>query len=53
MQEKVGLRDDFSRTFDWHGAHTPKAGVTVNRLDYEISKTQFDNPLFEFRDLEK
>ena len=52
VQKKLGLRDDFSRTFDWHGAHTPKAGLTLNRLDYDVSKTQFDNPLFEFRDLE-
>lgn len=52
VQEKIGLRDDYSRTLEWHGSHTPKAGVTVSWLDYEITKTQFDNPLFEFRDLE-
>lgn len=51
-QKKIGLRDDYSRVFDWHGGHTVKTGAAINRLKYEVEKTLFDNPLFEFRDTE-
>lgn len=49
VQDKIGVRDDFTFFADWHGSHTFKTGLGVNWLDYEITKSLFDNPLFEFR----
>jgi outer membrane receptor protein involved in Fe transport len=53
QQKKLGVRDDFTKLFDWRGSHSVKVGTAISRLDYDVSKTQFDNPLFEFRDLEQ
>ncbi len=48
-QDKVALRDDLSYFTDWHGTHTFKGGVSVNWLDYSISKRTFGNGTFTFR----
>lgn len=49
QQDKIGLRDDVSWAFDWRGGHTLKGGVSLNWLDYKISKNTFENGLFEYR----
>jgi outer membrane receptor protein involved in Fe transport len=49
VQDKFAIRDDFSWLVDWHGSHSIKAGVTANWVDYDITKTNFANPFFEFR----
>jgi outer membrane receptor protein involved in Fe transport len=48
-QDKVGLRDDFTWSAEWHGSQVLKGGLSYNKLDYEIEKTLFPNGLFEFR----
>lgn len=48
-QDKIGLRDDVSWALEWRGAHTLKTGVSVNWLDYEVTKELFENGLFEYR----
>lgn len=48
-QDKIGLRDDFTFTTSWRGDHTVKTGLSVNWLDYAVTKSLFENPLFEFR----
>lgn len=48
-QDKIGLRDDVSYSLDWRGVHTLKAGVSFNWLDYEVTKTLFENGFFEYR----
>ncbi len=52
QQKKTGLRDDFSYLFDWHGAHTAKFGITLNSMDYDLSKAAYGNPYFEYRSRE-
>jgi outer membrane receptor for ferrienterochelin and colicin len=47
-QDKVGLRDDLSYFADWHGSHTFKAGVTVNWMRYNMTKSADGNPEFDF-----
>ncbi len=49
VQDKIGLRDDFSWALSWRGSHTLKSGAGVNWLDYEVTKNTFENGLFEFR----
>jgi hypothetical protein len=48
-QDRIGLRDDVSTALTWRGSHTVKAGVSVNWLDYKVTKNLFENGLFEFR----
>ncbi|MES1245374.1 MAG: carboxypeptidase regulatory-like domain-containing protein [Acidobacteriota bacterium] len=48
-QDKIGLRDDVSTSFEWRGTHTVKAGLSYNWLDYKVTKQTFENALFEFR----
>jgi len=49
QQEKIGLRDDLSWYTDWRGGHAVKTGVSLNFLDYTVTKQLFENGLFEFR----
>jgi outer membrane receptor protein involved in Fe transport len=49
VQDKIGLRDDFTFMPTWHGPHAVKSGVSVNWLEYEVTKELFANGLFEFR----
>jgi len=48
-QKKFGIRDDVSFYFDWMGSHSAKAGVVLNRADYDFSKRNDGNPTFWFR----
>ncbi len=49
VQERIGLRDDLGYYADWRGAHTLKAGASVNFMDYSITKLANFTPFFEFR----
>ncbi|MCA1563191.1 MAG: carboxypeptidase regulatory-like domain-containing protein [Acidobacteria bacterium] len=51
-QAKIGIRDDLSRYFRWHGDHTLKGGVVVNWADYNLTKLDTFNPRYEFRSRE-
>lgn len=48
-QDKIGLRDDFTVSTEWHGAQVLKTGLSINWLDYEVTKELFPDGLFEFR----
>jgi Carboxypeptidase regulatory-like domain/TonB dependent receptor-like, beta-barrel len=49
VQQRVSLRDDYSRFFNWRGSHSAKAGVVASFLNYDVTKLQFGNPVFRFR----
>jgi hypothetical protein len=49
QQDKIGLRDDLTWYTEWRGSHAVKTGVSLNFLDYEVTKQLFENGLFEFR----
>lgn len=51
-QEKIGLRDDLSYFFDWHGSHSVKVGVTYNAMSYDMTKWQTGNPEFDYAQAE-
>jgi outer membrane receptor protein involved in Fe transport len=48
VQERVSVRNDFSRFLKWQGDHTAKVGAIVSFLDYEVSKLFNGNPLFTY-----
>ena len=52
QQDKLGVRNDLSFFFDWHGGHSAKAGITANKADYDVKKYANFNPYFEFRSAE-
>ena len=49
VQERVSLRDDFSRFLKWRGNHTAKAGGIVSFLNYDVRKLFNGNPVFVYR----
>ena len=49
VQQRVSLRNDFSRFLKWRGDHTAKVGGIVSFLDYDVSKRFNGNPLFTYR----
>lgn len=49
QQKKIGLRDDLSHFLTWHGSHGLKAGIVFNKADYNMNKSIYGNPYFEFR----
>jgi hypothetical protein len=50
VQERVSLRDDFSRFSRWKGNHTMKAGGVASYVDYAVSKRLTGNPIFTYVD---
>ena len=44
-QSRISLRDDLSRSFNWHGSHSAKAGAVSSFLNYDVTKLQFGNPV--------
>jgi len=52
VQTRVSLRDDFTRFAKWRGNHVVKGGVVLSLLDYEVTKLQNGNPVFQFRSIE-
>jgi Carboxypeptidase regulatory-like domain len=49
IQDRLSLRDDYSRFVSWRGNHTLKGGVILSFLNYDVSKFFFGNPLFRYR----
>ncbi len=49
VQQRVSIRDDFSKFFKWHGTHTAKVGGIVSVVDYDVRKLFNGNPLFTYR----
>jgi hypothetical protein len=48
-QKRISLRDDVSLYMNWRGAHTVKVGGVVSNASYDLTKSAFLNPLFEYR----
>jgi hypothetical protein len=48
-QTRIALRDDVSFYADWHGSHTLKVGGVASTVSYDLTKSAFVNPLFEYR----
>ena len=49
IQQRVSLRDDYTRFVQWNGAHAIKGGVVLSFLRYDVTKFQVGNPVFELR----
>jgi Carboxypeptidase regulatory-like domain/TonB dependent receptor len=49
VQQRVSIRDDFSRFLTWRGNHTAKVGGIVSFADYDVRKLFNGNPLFVYR----
>jgi hypothetical protein len=49
VQQRVSLRNDFSKFVTWHGSHTAKVGGIASFLDYDVRKLFNGNPLFVYR----
>jgi hypothetical protein len=48
VQQRVSLRDDFSRFLTWNGTHTVKAGGVASYVDYDVRKLFTGNPIFTY-----
>lgn len=48
-QTRIALRDDVSFYLNWHGTHTIKAGGVASNVKYDLTKSAFLNPLYEYR----
>ena len=52
VQDRLALRDDFSRFTEWKGRHSLKAGIVLSRMKYDVTKFFTANPVFRFRSSE-
>jgi outer membrane receptor protein involved in Fe transport len=52
VQDRLALRDDFSRFFEWKGSHALKTGIVLSRMKYDVTKFFTSNPVFRFRSSE-
>jgi hypothetical protein len=52
-QKRISLRDDVSFYLNWNGAHTLKVGGVASNVSYDLTKSAFLNPLFEYRSNEQ
>jgi outer membrane receptor protein involved in Fe transport len=52
VQDRLALRDDYSRFFDWRGKHAAKAGFVVSRMKYDVTKFFTANPVYRYRSSE-
>jgi outer membrane receptor protein involved in Fe transport len=43
------LRDDYSRFLKGQGNHSVKVGAVLSRLNYDVAKQLYGNPIFRFR----
>jgi Carboxypeptidase regulatory-like domain/TonB-dependent Receptor Plug Domain len=48
-QNRISLRDDASFYTNWHGGHTIKVGGVLSNVSYDLTKSAFVNPVFEYR----
>ncbi|KAB2967768.1 MAG: TonB-dependent receptor [Thermoanaerobaculia bacterium] len=49
IQDRVSFRDDFTWMTEWHGGHTVKTGLSLSKVDYEMTKSLYGNGYFEYR----
>jgi outer membrane receptor protein involved in Fe transport len=49
IQDRLSLRNDFSRFTQWKGNHTLKAGIVLSRMGYDVTKFFTANPIFRYR----
>lgn len=49
VQDRLSLRNDWSRFAKWHGNHSAKFGGVFSKLRYDVTKFFNANPLFKFR----
>ena len=49
VQDRLSLRNDFSRFTQWKGNHTLKAGMVLSRMGYDVTKFFDANPIFRYR----
>jgi hypothetical protein len=49
VQQRVSLRNDYSRFLQWNGNHTAKVGGIFSVADYDVRKFLNGNPLFTYR----
>ena len=49
VQERISLRNDFSRFTKWRGNHTSKFGAILSVARYDVRKFLNGNPLFTYR----
>jgi hypothetical protein len=49
VQDRLALRNDFSRFVQWKGNHAVKAGIVLSRMKYDVTKFFTANPIFKFR----
>lgn len=52
VQDRLALRNDFSRFAEWNGNHALKAGVVLSRMKYDVTKFFTANPVFRYRSTE-
>ena len=38
VQERLSVRNDYTRFLRWHGTHNAKGGVLLSHADYQVSK---------------
>ena len=48
VQQRISLRDDYSRFSRWNGNHTIKAGGVASYVDYDVTKLFTGNPIFSY-----
>ena len=48
VQQRVSLRDDYSRFVEWKGNHTLKVGGIASYGDYDVTKLFTGNPIFTY-----
>jgi hypothetical protein len=49
VQQRVSVRNDYTRFLTWHGSHSAKVGGVVSFGQYDVSKEFNGNPIFRFR----
>jgi outer membrane receptor protein involved in Fe transport len=52
VQDRLALRNDFSRFFSWRGNHAAKVGVVLSRMKYDVTKYFTANPVYRYRSTE-
>ncbi|MBI2220204.1 MAG: TonB-dependent receptor [Acidobacteria bacterium] len=48
VQQRISLRNDYSRFSKWRGNHTVKGGGVLSYVDYDVSKLFAGNPIFTY-----
>jgi hypothetical protein len=46
IQQRISLRNDYSRFLKWNGNHTLKTGGVLSYVDYDVRKLFTGNPIF-------